>query len=344
MKMNKTIVRFEILIVLIVTCMIFTLNIFGQSKAGTTIGQFLKIGPSARISALADAGASLSGEASLAFYNAGSLGRLDKMEFQFSHVQWLANIDYNYAIFAVPVQGIGNISLHLISLNSGEMDVRTVNNPEGTGERFTVSNTSIGLGYSVMLTNRVSVGFQTSYLSETIWNSSYSNFALSMGVLYQVADNSLQIGASVANFGPRAGYSGRDLYIDFDFDPDKYGDNDGLPAELRTDEYSLPTIFRVGVSYPFVISEDYLATISIDAIHPNDNVESVNTGVELKLLDYVNLRGGYRGLFLEDSEGGLVLGAGINAELISYFFKFDYAWADYGRLENVHRFTIGISL
>lgn len=317
--------------------------IYGQSKAGTTIGQFLKIGPSAHVSSLASAGASLSGEASMAFYNAASLGRLNKMQFQFSHVQWLADIDYNFAILAIPIQGIGNLSIQMISLNSGEMDVRTVTSPEGTGERFEVSNTAIGLGYSLMLTDRVSVGFQLNYLTESIWNSSFSNIALSMGVLYQVAENSLQIGASVSNFGPRAGYSGRDLYIDFDFDPDKHGDNDGLPAELRTDEYALPTIFRVGISYPFIISENYFATISLDAIHPNDNVESVNAGLDLQLTKYINIRGGYTGIFLDDAEGGLVFGAGLNADLMDFGFTFDYAWSDYGRLDYVHRFTVGIS-
>lgn len=317
---------------------------YAQSKAGTTIGQFLKIGPSAKVSALASAGTSLSGEASMSFYNAASLGRLNEIEFQFSHVQWLAEIDYNYAIIAIPVQGIGNLSLNLTSLNSGEMDVRTVNNPEGTGERFSVTNTSIGLGYALMLTDRVSVGFQLSYLNETIWNSSYSNIALSMGVQYQVSENSLQIGASVSNFGPRAGYSGRDLYIDYDFDPDKYGDNDGLPAELRTEEYALPTIFRVGMSYPINFSRHYGLMLSVDAIHPNDNVESINVGTEIKLTEYINLRGGYRGLFLDDSEGGLVLGAGVNASFIDFGFKFDYAWSDYGRLKSVHRFTIGVGI
>jgi len=340
--MNIFIKNYKLLYYLLIIGMILFSKTNAQSKAGTTIGQFLKIGPSAKVSSLASAGASLSGEASMAFYNAGSLGRLDKMEFQFSHVQWLANIDYNYAILAIPVQGIGNLSLHLTSLNSGEMVVRTVNNPEGTGERFSVTNTSIGLGYSLMLTDRVSVGFQLNYLTESIWNSSYSNMALSMGVQYQVAENSLQIGASVANFGPRAGYSGRDLYIDYDFDPDKYGDNDGLPAELRTEEYALPTIFRVGMSYPFIFTDEYAIMVSVDAVHPNDNVESVNTGIDLKLTNYINIRGGYRGLFLEDSEGGLVFGAGLNAELMDYGFIFDYAWSDYGRLDKVHRFTISI--
>ena len=38
---------------------------FAQSKTGTTIGQFLKIEPSARVAALGNAGASLSGEISI---------------------------------------------------------------------------------------------------------------------------------------------------------------------------------------------------------------------------------------------------------------------------------------
>lgn len=315
-----------------------------QSKVGTTIGQFLKIGPSSRASALGGAAASLSGEPSMSFYNAASLGRVDAMSLQFTHNQWLADIKYNYAIFALPVAGIGNLSLQFISLDSDEMDVRTVSNPQGTGERFTVSNIALGLGYSLMLTDRVAVGIQVNYLQETIWHSSFNTFSLSMGVLYQVAENSLQLGASVSNFGPRAGYEGRDLYIDYDFDPDKHGDNDGLPAELRTDEYALPTVFRVGLSYPFIFSEDYKMLLSVDATHPNDNTESINSGLEVQLTKYFILRGGYRDLFLEDSEGGLVLGAGLNVDLVSYNFSFDYAWADYGRLNGVHRFTVGIKL
>lgn len=314
-----------------------------QSKTGTTIGQFLKIAPSAKAAAMGNASTSLFGEASSLFYNAASLGRLLGTDVQFTYNQWLADITYNYAVVAVPVEGIGTFALQLTSLNSGEIDVRTVEFPKGTGERYSVTNFALGLGFGLMLTDRVSVGMQLSYIQETIWHSSLSTIGLNFGVQYQVEQNGLTLGASILNFGPRAKYDGRDLYINYDFDPNKYGDNDLLPAQLRTDAYSLPTSFRVGISYPFVISDENKITFAVDAFHPNDNDESISIGGEWQFLNSFFVRGGYRDIFIADSEGGLVLGAGVKLNVMeNYNLRFDYGWADYGRLEQAHRFTIGI--
>jgi opacity protein-like surface antigen len=321
----------------------FVTEMFSQSKTGTTIGQFLKIEPSSRAAAMGNAGTSISGEAASIFYNPASLGRLSSIDVQFTYNKWVADILYNYAIAAVPLGEIGTFALQVTSLNSGEIDVRTVEQPLGTGERYKVTNFALGIGYGLMLTDRVSVGTQISYFQETIWHSTLTGFAMNFGVSYEY--ESFSIGASVSNFGPRAGYEGRDLYINYDFDPKKYGDNDMLPAELRTDSYPLPTVFRVGVSYPFVFSEDYKLTIAIDAMHPNDNTEKVNVGAEFQLLQNIAIRGGYRDLFVPDSEGGLVLGVGVNVPFAGNSnVRFDYAWADYGRLLETHRFTIGVAL
>ena len=314
-----------------------------QNKTGTTIGQFLKIDPSARASAMANASTSLYGEASSLYYNSASLGRLTNVDIQFTYNQWLADITYDYAVIAVPITNLGTFALQLTSLNSGEIDVRTVEYPKGTGERYSVTNFALGLGFGLMLTDRVSVGLQVSYIQETIWHSSLSTFGLNFGVQYQVEENGLTVGASILNFGPRAGYDGRDLYINYDFNSDKYGDNDLLPAELRTDAYSLPTSFRVGVSYPLIINEDNKVTFAMDAFHPNDNTESISIGSEWQFLNSFSVRGGYRDLFIPDSEAGLVLGAGVRVNVLeSYNLRFDYAWADYGRLEQAHRFTISL--
>ena len=335
--MNK-----KIIFLLLIIFSFFS-SLSAQSKTGTTIGQFLKIDPSARASAMANASTSLYGEASSLYYNAASLGRLSNVDIQFTYNQWLADITYNYAVVAVPIEGLGTFALQATSLNSGEIDVRTVEFPKGTGERYSVTNFALGLGFGLMLTDRVSVGLQVSYIQETIWHSSLSTFGLNFGVQYQVEENGLTLGASILNFGPRAGYDGRDLYINYDFDQDKYGDNDLLPAELRTDAYSLPTSFRVGVSYPLIINEDNKVTIAIDAFHPNDNTESISIGSEWQFLNSFSVRGGYRDLFIPDSEGGLVLGAGVRVNVLeSYNLRFDYAWADYGRLEQANRFTISL--
>lgn len=319
--------------------------IFSQSKAGTTIGQFLKIEPSSRIAAIGNAGASLGGEISSMFYNPASLGRISGSDIQFTFNKWLADINYNYAAAGLNLEGVGTFALVATILNSGEMDVRTVEQPLGTGERFTVKNMAFGLGYGLMVTDRVSVGMQLNYITETIWHSSISTFGLNLGVQYQILDEGLTVGASLSNFGADASYDGRDLYLNYDFDQNKYGDNDRLPAELRTNSFGLPVIFRAGISYQFVFSEDYNLVVAADAMHPNDNSESVNLGGELNLLNYVSLRGGYRNLFLDDLEGGLVLGAGFKVDIAgSYNIRFDYAYADYGRLAETHRLTLGLGL
>lgn len=318
---------------------------FAQSKTGTTIGQFLKIEPSARIAALGNAGSSVSGEAAGVFFNPAGLGRLQGVSMQFTNNQWLADIMYNYAVVAVNFDQMGTFALQMTSLNSGEIDVTTVEQPLGTGERYTVTNFALGISYGLMLTDRVSVGATVNYINEVIWHTSLSTFGLNFGVQYEVYENGPRFGASVSNFGPSAQYSGRDLYIDFDFDPKKYGDNDKLPSELRTEEYSLPTTFRAGVVFPLNFDDQYKMLISADALHPNDNEESINIGAELQLLQSFALRGGYRNLFLPDLEGGLTLGAGVHFRVLSsYSLYFDYGWSDYGRLKSAHRISFALNL
>ena len=333
------IVKFTAILIVI----LISSELYGQSKVGTTIGQFLKIEPSSRLVAIGNAGTSLSGEASSAFYNPASLGRLEGIDVQFTYNQWLADIKYNYAIAAINVNEIGTFAIQLISLNSDDIEITTVEKESGSNLYYNVTNFALGVAYGVMLTDRVSAGIAVNYLQETIYNSSLSNVALNFGVQYKSAIEGLTIGASVSNFGPRASYDGRDIYFNYDADPAKYGDHPRIPAELRMGSYGLPTLFRVGLSYLIKVSDWSKLIVSSDAMHSNDNSERINIGGEWSFLNIFAIRGGYRDLFLEDLEGGLVLGAGAKVGFSeTSIISFDYAWADYGRLNNTHRFTLGI--
>lgn len=323
--------------------LILTIPANAQSKVGTTIAQFLKIDPSARASGMGNAGTALFGEASAMYYNPASMGRLEQTDAQFTYTEWLAGISFNYAAVGIKVENIGTFSLQATSMNSGDIAVRTVDQPLGTGEYYNVQDFALGLGYGLMLTDRVSVGFIVNYIQESIWHDNLTDFGISLGVQYQVEPGGLTVGASLLNFGPRANYTGRDLYIDYNQDPAKHGGNNQLPGELRTDLFPLPTLFRIGVSYPYKFDENNKLTLAVDALHPNDNNESMDAGAELTLMKNFSVRGGYRNLFLTNSEGGLELGAGVNyAFAEGYTLRFDYAWADYGRLLKVNRFTVSI--
>ena len=314
-----------------------------QSKTGTTIGQFLMIEPSARFTALGNAGVAADPDLDATYFNPAAAGRLERLALQFSHVDWFAGIRYDYAAMAVPLGRWGTGFGAVTSLNSGEIDVRTVSQPLGTGERYTVSDVALGLGYSYAVNERFAAGVQVRYLQETIWHTSADAVTFDIGTLYRISPFGLHLGSSLSNFGTSAGYSGRDLNITYDEDPTRYGDNGTLPGDRATQDYPVPVLFRVGVAYPYRPRPDTQVWLALSASHPSDNSESVSGGVELKYRNLVALRAGYQNLFKEDSEEGLTAGAGLIGRLPGFDYRVDYAWADYGRLEGVHRLTLGFT-
>ena len=84
-------------------------------------------------------------------------------------------------------------------------------------------------------------------------------------------------------------------------------------------------------------------TLALDALHPNDNDEAINLGTEMMWNDFIALRGGYKAIGREDSEEGLTFGGGIRYPLaMRTHVKIDYAYSDWGRLDYVHRFSMGL--
>ncbi len=316
---------------------------FGQSKTGTSVGQFLLIEPSARVAAMGNAGSTMYGEIQAAYYNPAAIGLFAVNGVQFTHSPWIADISYDFAGVGVTLGNFGNLYASVTSLNSGEIDVRTVEQPLGTGERYSVTDLAFGLGYGRRISDQFSVGVQVTYLQETIWHSSMYAFALNVGTLYRISENGLHIGASISNFGTRAKFNGTDLRVLYDQNTANYGDNANLPAELFTDDFPLPILFRVGLGMPLVIDDANKIHVAVDAFHPSDNTESISTGAEWAYDNTLFLRGGYQNLFMQDSEVGLTLGAGLQYTLDVYTVNFDYGWADHGRLKETHRFTLGIT-
>ncbi len=328
---------------LLVMLSVPALGVRAQSKTGTTVGQFIMIEPGARVAAMGNAGVTMFEDVTSAYYNPGILGHLAETQVQFSHSAWLADIQYNYAAAAVKWGAANTLLLTITSLNSGEIDVRTVDQPLGTGERYTVNDLAFGVGFSRRITDRFSAGMQANYIQETIWNSSLSAVGFNFGVLYELPFRAY-LGASISNFGSRGSYDGRDLRVRWDRDYRKYGDNSSLPAALTTEDYPLPVLFRVGLGFPVSLGTNNSLMIVANAIQPSDNTSAVSLGGEWKFMDVIALRAGYQNLFQQDLEGGLTYGAGLNYKVQGFGVRFDYSRADFGRLDYVQRFTLGVAL
>ena len=315
-----------------------------QTKTGTTILGFLGIEPSARFSAMGNAATSITDDIQALHYNPGALGWIGKGAVHFTHGIWFAGIQYDHAAYAMTLGNWGNASLSVTSLRSGEMPVRTVAQPHGTGENFSVRDLAIGLGYGRQITERFSAGLRVTWANESIWNTGVDLFTLSLGTIYRLTTSGLTLGSSLLNAGTAAHFSGRDLAIQYDADPDRNGDNSTLPATQFADDFPIPIIFRVGLSYPYQLTSNSRVLLSIDASHPSDNTESLDLGWEWTWHDAFSVRGGYQSLYQQDSEFGLTTGVGVRASAGGRPFQIDYGWAYHAFLQDVHRFSFQLHL
>ncbi|MDY0110644.1 MAG: PorV/PorQ family protein [Candidatus Krumholzibacteria bacterium] len=313
---------------------------WAQSKVGSTVGAFLRIEPGARGAALGNAGVALPDGIDAVYYNTGAIGLLDHAAVQYTHSMWFADISFDYVAFALPVTGTSTLFASMTALNSGEIDVRTVDQPLGTGERYDVANVALGLGYGRRITSRFAVGLQANYATERIWHTSNRILTFNVGTVYRLNDAGAILGFSLANLGPRARYSGGDLAVQFNPDPDQHGNNSALPAEQYTDEFPLPGVFRLGISVPYDVSASSRLLFLAEALHPNDNSESANLGVEWTWSQRLALRVGYQTLFQEEGEQGLTAGFGVEGPLGANRYHLSYAWAGHDHLQDTHRITL----
>ncbi|NNF04065.1 MAG: PorV/PorQ family protein [Rhodothermales bacterium] len=313
------------------------------TKVGTTSAQFLKLGVGARAISLGGAFVAEASDLSALYWNPAGLAHLNGSALQLSHTQYLADIQYNYAAYGMELGNLGTIAASLLFLDSGDMAVRTVDEPEGTGELFKKQDYAFQLSYARALTDRFAIGSTVKYIRERIWHSSASGTAFDIGVLFTTPYRAMRLGASMSNFGPKMQMTGRDIIFSSDPSPDQEGNVEIVNSEYKMDEFALPLMFRVGLAWDAVATNDYRIVILGDAAHPNDNSEYINTGAEINFRDLLYLRAGYRNAFEVDGEQGVTFGGGLNIRIDrSVRAQIDYAYADFGRLEQTHWYTFNL--
>ena len=323
-----------------------SLNYRGEvKKTGTSAAAFLEIGVGARAQSMGGAYVAISNDISGSYWNPAGVSLINTLGASANHSNWLGETSYEYFGIVFPVASNMSFGLSLTSLDYGQKQpVRTIIQPEGTGEYYSASDIAIAATFGMNVTYGFSFGVTGKYIEQNIWHESANTFAFDLGIHYKTDLEGLTMGASISNFGGDLKMEGRDLIRAYDSDEKNYS-NDKLNVTLQTDEFPLPLIFRFGLAYQFLVTENHKFILTSDLIHPSNNVVSLNSGFEYTALKVISLRGGYESIFDDMSEKGLTLGVGFRnpfSEVLD--FTIDYAYSDFGILGYVQRFSLDISL
>ena len=335
-----------LLFIILGILLIVQISVYAQvTKTGTTAAGFLGIDMGPRGTAMGGAYVSVANDVSAMYWNPAGIARINGFEASFTNTKWIADLSLNFAGAVLPLGDVGNIGINATFLTMDQIERTTISQPEGTGEFFDAGSYAFGLSYARNLTNQFSIGVNAKYIDERLYHSSATGFALDVGALFDTKFYGLMLGMSISNYGTKLQLDGRDMDVQHDIDASVSGNNPNINSRLMTDPYDLPLLFRVGVSMDVLKgAANSNLIISVDALHPSDDVDSINIGGEYVFEEILYLRAGYKGLFAKDSEYGWNYGGGIRYSIGGTTIHFDYSYIDFGILKSAHMFNIGLGL
>jgi Type IX secretion system protein PorV len=341
---------------------------------GTTAAEFLLLGAGARGAALGGAYSALANDMEALYWNPAGLALMERPGVTIGTYSYLAETRYSWGGLAFPMSGGARaVGISAGTFGFGDQAVYTVENPEGDGSTYSVRETFVGLTYAQNFSDRFSAGITGKIISDQLGRTSASAFAVDFGTSFHAMLGARPIRASfvISNLGSSLQHDGAGLDVAVARTQPLGQDNlpqEGQPSRLRTKDFGLPILFRVGLAFDFVNSSASRVTVLGEFNQPNNTNAGAGGGLEWALTDVgstgfsVMARGSYSyqpdnnivpvaadagfdtDLSGKENLDGLALGGGIGYRARSGLgLTVDYAYRHMGVLGGTNFFSATIN-
>jgi hypothetical protein len=322
-------------------------------KVGAAGSQFLKVPIGARAVGLAGCAAAVN-DLTAIYWNPAGIADIPGISGHFSYTQWFGGFSHNFAAVAVPLGENYRLAASLVNFTSGDIPVTTLEQPDGTGATYTVSDLAVGVTLSGRVTEQFSFGITGRFVQNSLLDVSSTGLTFDVGTLYQTDFYGLRLAFSVHNLGPDMQYSGQGLYLQrrlldaLNADP--------TAMSIVTNPYAIPLMFRAGIAFdvlsvvrgqtqtPRLYAEgqqEHRLIAALDFETYSDVPEQFALGLEYTWNDLLSVRAGYRfgndQMWLSGGVGLRYIGSGFRGQI-------DYALTPTRLLGLVNRLSLTVTL
>lgn len=194
----------------------------------------------------------------------------------------------------------GVLGVSVMSMSFGDLDVTTVENPDGGLGTFRPNYLNIGVAYSKNFSNTISGGLVVKLISQSIANVTATGVAIDAGVNYVTGKRKqLKFGIALRNVGPTMKYNGNGLSDRFE-DPST---EKQLTINQRSNDFELPSLVNIGLSYDFYLGRaetaddeelsDHRITTAGNFTSNSFTKDQFRFGLEYGFKEMFMVRGGY---------------------------------------------------
>ncbi|MFB6306749.1 MAG: PorV/PorQ family protein [Flavobacteriales bacterium] len=286
-------------------------NLGGQ-RAGSSTLSFLKADVSPRSVGMGGSSVAFDKSGYSLANNPAPIVDLENLTFAISDRVYGEGMHQTFLSGIYPVNEGGSLGFLVNSLTSGEMEVRTEFKPKGNGRKFYVNNSAFGVSYSQKFSDRFNAGVTLKYIYEKLDKYTNHTAAFDLGFLYKTDMKDLKFSVVVKNFGINSSLNGSFIQEEFN-----------RTTGISTENFSIPTVFKIGVSMKPYIKDDQSLLVSAQLNHPNDNAENIRIGAEYQYLDMLYGRLGY--MINIEGQTFPTLGIGYKTTVGRFPLTFDYS-------------------
>lgn len=332
-----------------------------EDRVGQSGASQLQINPWARSSGFGSANtASVTGLESVNF-NVAGLAFTNKTEVMFAHTRWLSGSGINLNAFGLSqrVGETGVLGLNLMSMSFGDIDVTTVDQPEGGQGTFSPQYLNLNLSYAKEFSNSIYGGLTVKVISESITDADARGVAFDAGIRYVTGPkDNVKFAIALRNVGPQMRFNGDGFSTKLLLDEKEF------TLEQRTEPFELPSSLSIGVAYDYYIGEEADAEgETLAAMHRITGAgtflansfgkDQIMVGAEYAFKEMFMFRAGLvyeEGLFDSNERtvaytgptAGLTIAVPINENGAT--MDFDYSYRDTNPFSGTHTFGIRVNL
>ena len=340
---------------------------------GGTSGEFLLLGAGARGAALGGAFAALTQDVTSLYYNPAGLAQMSRPSAMVSTYSYVANTRYSWVGIGLPMSGGARaLGVSVGTFGFSDQPVYTLEDPDGTGETYSVAETFIGATYSQNFSDRFSAGFTAKMISDHLGSTSATGFAIDFGTNFHamVGERPIRAAFVIDNLGSNLRHDGAALETGVTRAP-PLGTVDIpqelQPARLKTSSWGLPVQFRVGVALDVLNQGANRVSVLGEFTQPVNTKPGGGAGLEWAISNVGNsgfslaARGSYTlqpdnkldpgtgaGFTTSISTSslssdGVALGGGLSYGRGSWHVGFDYAYRNLGALGGTNFLSFSVS-
>lgn len=225
------------------------------------------------------------------YNNVAGVAFTSKTEIIVSYTDWLSSADISLMAFggAFRAGESGVFALSVQSMNFGDIEITTVDDPEGGIGTFSPSYLTINLAYAKAFSNSIYGGLTIKLINESIADATAMGVAIDAGIQYVTGEKeNIKFGISLRNVGPDMKYNGDGYSLSTTLE----NNDNKFTMTQRGSAFELPTQLNIGAAYDFLFERSRLS-LAFNFASNSFKKDQFILGAEYSFRDYVVLRAGY---------------------------------------------------